>query len=299
MKRIFKVLVTICILLVSCVQSYAMGFDAEAVYESIFVISTDSSLGSGFAIGNNVIVTNAHVIEDSRYVNVTTYESKKYTAEIYALDNEIDIAVLLVDGADFVPLKIGKEDSIKIGEDIYTVGAPNSMAYTLTKGVISAKDRNVSGQTYIQIDAAINQGNSGGPLLNDFGEVLGINTLKLSNSEGIGLAIPISRVVSYLTKIGIVFDENNNAEVLETESVTDNSNNAKDNNEKDSDEDKDTDTVTENDNSLNKYITIAFALSFLLNIFFLIYIVYKKNGNKYITKIDPSDRTDFEIEIEE
>ena len=92
---------------------------------------------------------------------------------------------------------------MKTGDDIYAIGAPKGMAYTLTKGGVSAKERMIGNKSYIQIDAAINEGNSGGPLLNDAGQVLGMNTLKMSDSEGIGLAIPVNRICEYLKSLGI------------------------------------------------------------------------------------------------
>ncbi len=100
---------------------------------------------------------------------------------------------------------------MKTGDDIYAIGAPKGMAYTLTKGSVSAKERMIGKDPCIQIDAPINQGNSGDPLLNDAGEVLGMNTMKMSDSEGIGLAIPISRICDYLSSIGIALSNSGTA----------------------------------------------------------------------------------------
>ena len=95
---------------------------------------------------------------------------------------------------------------MQVGSDVYAIGAPESLAYTLTRGVLSAKDRKVGGRAYLQFDAAINSGNSGGPLLNDAGQVIGVITLKIDNAEGIGMAIPMSSVRDYLRFNGIEVD---------------------------------------------------------------------------------------------
>lgn len=191
------------ILFASTLSANAIGFEAEQAYESVFVIYSGNSLGSGFALGENCIVTNAHVIDDPNGITVKTYSGDMYPAAVLGISDQADIAVLIVPDAHFPYLDIADPSAMKTGDDIYAIGAPRGMAYTLTKGSISARERIIADQAYIQIDAPINQGNSGGPLMNDAGQVLGMNTLKLSDSEGIGLAIPITRICSYLGSLGI------------------------------------------------------------------------------------------------
>lgn len=188
-------------------DAYCMNFEPEAVYESVVVVYSEDSLGSGFAIGENYIVTNAHVIS-GKSVSIRTYADTESPAFVVAMDSELDIALLYVEDRKFVPLHISLE--CKVGEDVYAIGAPESLAYTLTKGVVSSKNRNVSGSTFIQTDAAINPGNSGGPLLNDNGEVIGVNSYKLNDSEGIGLAIPAVQLLDYLADQGITVNDNGN-----------------------------------------------------------------------------------------
>ena len=103
-----------------------------------------------------------------------------------------------VENAEFKPLEVGDCEKIKVGDEIYAIGAPRSLDYTLTKGVISNKSRSIGFNKYIQIDAAINSGNSGGPLLNNKGQVIGVNSMKISDAEGIALAIPITSVISFM-----------------------------------------------------------------------------------------------------
>lgn len=189
--------------LVAPAHARAIGFDAEKEYAAIFVIESGDSLGSGFALGPDCIVTNAHVIGDPQHVAVTTRDGKRLAASVVAMDQALDLAALKVQGGALEQLDAGDEGTCPVGSDVYAVGAPESLAYTLTRGVLSAKDREMDGQGYLQFDAAINAGNSGGPLLNDSGQVIGVITLKIGDAEGIGMAIPMSRVREYLSSNGI------------------------------------------------------------------------------------------------
>ena len=209
-KRIAIILFVLAMILASSIPAYAIGFDTEEVYNSVFVIYSGNSMGSGFAIGENCIITNAHVINNQYDVIIETYGGEMKRAFIVALDERIDIAVIGVADATFTPLRVADLSTVSVGDDVYALGAPNSLAFTLTKGVVSSKERLVSRQKFIQTDAAINTGNSGGPLLNDAGEVIGVNSYKMSDSEGIGLAIPIDVVVSFLETGEIELNESGN-----------------------------------------------------------------------------------------
>lgn len=203
-------IIVVAILLASPLSANAIGFEAEKAYESVFVIYSGNSLGSGFAVGANCIVTNAHVIDNAHSISVVTYGGDEYQASVLGMNEREDIAVLIVKDASFPYLDIADLSTMKTGDDIYAIGAPKGMAYTLTKGGISAKERMIGNQSYIQIDAPINEGNSGGPLLNDAGQVLGMNSMKMSDSEGLGLAIPITQVCAYLETLGVELDTNGN-----------------------------------------------------------------------------------------
>lgn len=189
---------------------YAMEFDAEEYYRSIFVIYSGRNIGSGFAIGSNTVVTNAHVLENLSDISVYSYEGDVYSAMVYLIDDNFDIAILSVENADFDALPVGDSATVKAGEDIYAIGAPKSLSYTLTKGIISSKSRTIGRYDYIQIDAAINSGNSGGPLLNAKGEVIGVNSMKMADAEGIGWAIPINAVINFIESNGVETNESNN-----------------------------------------------------------------------------------------
>lgn len=212
MKKLRKVMcwmMLTAVLFASLLHASAIDFTAEEKYESVFVIHSGNSLGSGFAIGSNCVVTNAHVVDDPNQVTVFTYDGRECEAQILGMDEDQDIAILVTD-IEFPVLKVADLSAMQTGDDVFAIGAPKSMAYTLTKGVISAKEREVGKYVYIQTDAPINEGNSGGPLLSATGEVLGMNTLKMNNSEGIGLAIPVDHVCQYLRDLGVTLDENGN-----------------------------------------------------------------------------------------
>lgn len=292
-KVLVSLLVLAAVLFASVLPANAIGFDAEEVYKSVFVVYSGNSLGSGFAIGENCIVTNAHVIENVHSITLTSYEGNKYTASLLGIDEDKDIAVLVIKDASFPYLKMANLSTVKIGDDIYAIGAPKGMAYTLTKGTVSAKERIVENESFIQIDAAINEGNSGGPLLNDAGEVLGMNTMKMTDSEGIGLAIPADRIASTLKELGVETDTNGNV------NSTMNTPNTTTPIEVPSDTDKSKDTEQQEKNSLPTvtYAAIVIAaVSLLGNIILVILLIYQKRKNLSI-KYNPKERTDFDIDI--
>jgi serine protease Do len=157
-----------------------------------------SSLGSGFVIdASGIVVTNNHVIGDADEIMVIFNDGRKLKAEIVGKDPKVDLAVLRVKpDKPLVAVKFGDSDVEKIGDWVMAIGNPFGLGGSVSAGIISAKNRDISDQSYgqyLQTDAAINKGNSGGPLFNMEGEVIGINTAILSpsgGSIGIGFAIP-------------------------------------------------------------------------------------------------------------
>lgn len=286
MKRISIIICVVLVMLAFIPSSYAIGFSTEEVYNSVFVIYSGRSLGSGFAIGENCIVTNAHVIENVNRVQVVSYNGEVFDAFIVSIDERIDIAILGVPDTTFTPLKVADLSKTGIGEDVYAIGAPNSLAFTLTKGIISSKDRTIGRQQYIQTDAAINSGNSGGPLLNDKGEVLGVNTLKMSDAEGIGLAIPITTVIEYLQSGEIPIDSHGNVE----------GSLAKPYSPEPTLQPREESEVVIKQSGAVIPLAIFLTLSVLANIILLI-LLLKKKKTKNNPVVDPSERTDFDIEI--
>ena len=170
-----------------------------------------SALGSGFIIkGDGVVITNNHVIADAEDI-VVRVGDKEYKAKLVGADPYMDIAVLKMETKDkFKPVKFGDSDLARVGDWAVAIGNPFGLGGTVTAGIISARNRDINLTRYddfIQTDASINQGNSGGPLFNLKGEVIGINTAILgqSGSIGIGFAIPAnaaSNVIDQLIEFG-------------------------------------------------------------------------------------------------
>lgn len=286
-KKIVFFSVCIILLLTLSFPVFAIGFKAEDKYDSVFVITSGNSLGSGFSVGENCIISNAHVILNQKDVQVTTYDGKKYNANVFCIDTALDIAVLQIDNVKLPYLTVEDYNSLAVGSDVYTIGAPNSMSYTLTKGVLSAKDRQLGNYKYIQLDAAINKGNSGGPLLNDNGNVIGVNTLKVGETEGIGLAIPMTTVCEFLKTNGINIDVSGNV-VGNIEK-----NNLSSTQAVDSTVSK---QVQSNKSEIWQWIFIGIGGFIVLVVTSIIMVfIYKNRTIK--PKLDNTDRTDFDIDI--
>lgn len=175
--------------------------------------------GTGTIISaDGYIVTNSHVISDSTYytINVVLNNAKEYQAKVVGYDTRTDLAVLKIDAKDLTYAKFSDSSLVEIGQDVVAIGNPGGQSFqnSLTKGIVSAVDRELAlsaNVKYIQIDAAINPGNSGGPLCNIYGQVIGINTAKISSSEyeGMGFAIPsstVAEIANDLIKYGYVKD---------------------------------------------------------------------------------------------
>ena len=174
--------------------------------------------GSGVIISKDgYIITNNHVIAGASEVSVTLNNDKEYTATVVGADPETDIALLKIEGdEDFNYVSFGSSDELEVGEWVLAVGNPFNLTSTVTAGIVSAKNRaNIIGETkslqsFIQVDAAVNPGNSGGALVNTRGELVGINTAIYSqtgNFAGYAFAIPISiagKIASDLKEYGIV-----------------------------------------------------------------------------------------------
>ncbi|MEE3439814.1 S1C family serine protease [Ruminococcus sp.] len=183
------------------------------------ISSEENAKGQGTGIivsSDGYIVTNSHVIGDSKTAykyQVINNDGKKYTANVVGYDTRTDLAVLKIKGKNLKPVHFVKKSHLQVGEDIIAVGNPGGLDFqnSLTKGIVSAKDRTLDDSTvsYIQTDAAVNPGNSGGPLCNLYGEVIGITTAKINSAtyEGMGFAIPsdtVETVVNNIIKYGYV-----------------------------------------------------------------------------------------------
>ena len=207
----------------ACKQVVAIT--TEVPYPNYFgQTSSQASCGSGFFITDDgYVLTNYHVISTAHQygyaVSVLTYDGTTYQATIVGVDEDNDIALLKIDASGVTPVTFGDSDSMAVGDTVYAVGNPlGELEFTMTSGMISALDRTIttsdgtdSGINMFQIDAAVNAGNSGGPVYNTSGQVIGIVTAKYSSSgvEGLGFAIPVNDAVAIandLMKNGTVTD---------------------------------------------------------------------------------------------
>ena len=186
------------------VTSRAMTFDF------FYGLVPQEGQGSGFVIDKEGhILTNYHVIAEARQVEVTMHNRKKYKATIVGTDPSHDLAVIQIKAPDLVPSVLGDSRNLQVGQKVYAIGNPFGLAGTMTRGIVSSirPVREPNGayiDEAIQTDAAINPGNSGGPLMNWHGEVIGINTMILSNvgqNAGIGFAIPINTAKAVLNDL--------------------------------------------------------------------------------------------------
>ena len=152
--------------------------------------------GSGFFIDSSgIAVTNYHVIEGAASAVITTYDGQEYdVAGVYDYDEDYDLALLQIDGSGFTALEMGDSDSVVTGEDAYALGSPLGFTNTFSQGIISSAIRMISGYNYIQTTAAISSGSSGGALLNNAGEVIGVTTMTAVDAQNLNLAVPINLI---------------------------------------------------------------------------------------------------------
>jgi serine protease Do len=169
-----------------------------------------NSLGSGFIVDTSgIAVTNNHVIADADEINIIMNDGTKIKAELVGVDKKTDLAVLKFKppAKPLVAVKFGDSDKLRLGEWVIAIGNPFSLGGTVTAGIVSARNRDINSgpyDSYIQTDAAINRGNSGGPLFNLDGEVIGVNTLIISpsgGSIGIGFAVPSKTVIGVVDSL--------------------------------------------------------------------------------------------------
>lgn len=198
-------------------ESFAQDFSeiADVVVKGVVAIDSvneyEESVGSGVCINEkSMVITNAHVVVEKGTHTLTLSDGTKCKATLLYRDEIKDIAVLQAKTS--IPYLKLATDEVKFGQSVFAIGTPLNLTlrHTLTSGVVSAMNRdivvtsssgNVTMKGLIQHDASINPGNSGGPLLNEKGEVIGINTLKILSYEGLGFAIPASQFQAVITKL--------------------------------------------------------------------------------------------------
>lgn len=176
----------------------------QEVVKSVVTVSTDKSVGTGFVVGKEgYIVTNYHVIagrEDK--IRVLDYERDSFAAQLVGKDENRDLALLKVN-QNFKPLELADSDQLAVGQKVIAIGNPLGLSFSVTEGIISALNRpGPNGlNEYVQTDVSLNPGNSGGPLIDGRGRVVGINNFKIGDAEALGFALESNHIKDFVNEI--------------------------------------------------------------------------------------------------
>lgn len=177
----------------------------EQVMPAIVAIRADTpegvAAGTGFLVeSTGVVVTNLHVIEGATRVAIKLHSGEQYTQiRVASFDQSRDLAILRLPGFDLPTVSLGNSDSVKVGATVYAIGNPLGLEESVTKGIVSSIRVRDNGTKVIQTDSAVSSGNSGGPLINEKGHVVGVVTFKISSGENLNFAVPINYVRALLS----------------------------------------------------------------------------------------------------
>ncbi len=185
------------------VQSDDLSQVVRQSMPAVVTIITDEGLGSGFFVSSDgYLLTNSHVVRQGGWPSIRLADGKSVSASVVRNDEEKDLALLKASGSNYPTLLLGDSNKTAQGESVIAIGSPVGLEGTVTRGIISAVRKATNGITYIQTDAAVNPGNSGGPLLNKAGQVIGINTMTIKSNqvdtERLGFAISINDAKKFM-----------------------------------------------------------------------------------------------------
>ncbi len=182
----------------------------KQIGEAVVQVKTAGGLGSGFFLNEDgYLITNFHVIEGETEISIEVYHQKNgqlsretyKQVKIIAINKFHDLALLHIEDKNapkFMPITLGSADALNVGEGVFAIGSPLGLERTVTQGIVSTKNRQMEGNLFLQTSTQINPGNSGGPLFNLAGEVVGVTNMKITFGEGLGFAIPVELVKSFL-----------------------------------------------------------------------------------------------------
>jgi serine protease Do len=182
----------------------------KQIGEAVVQVRTPEGLGSGFFVNEDgYLITNFHVIEGETEISVEVYPQRDgdlsretyKQVKIIAINKFHDLALLQIQDKNapkFKPVVLGSSDALNVGDEVFAIGSPLGLERTVTQGILSTKTRELEGELYLQTSTQINPGNSGGPLFNLAGEVVGVTNMKITFGEGLGFAIPVELVKSFL-----------------------------------------------------------------------------------------------------
>ncbi|MEK6757572.1 MAG: trypsin-like peptidase domain-containing protein [Nanoarchaeota archaeon] len=177
----------------------------EDAIQSVVTIRTDISQGTGFIIDSEgYVVTNYHVVDGAKSAGVYTYDGKSHLVSLIGFDKNLDVALLKIEG-NYDAFELANSNQIQIGEKVIAIGNPLGLQFSVSEGIISAVHRpGPSGENvYIQTDTALNPGNSGGPLINTEGKVVGINNFKVGGGESLGFALESNTIEETINNIAM------------------------------------------------------------------------------------------------
>ncbi len=164
----------------------------ENAIKSVVTVRTDISQGSGFIIASGgYVVTNAHVMEGAQAAGIITYDGKIHSVSLVGENTVMDVILLKINDTGYNPITLQNSNNVQVGEKVIAIGNPLGLQFSVSEGIISAMNREGTNgiKAYLQTDAALNPGNSGGPLIDVNGKVVGINNFKIGGSENIGFAL--------------------------------------------------------------------------------------------------------------
>ncbi len=179
---------------------------ADKIRDSVVTVTVGKNIGSGFIVNaEGDILTSQHLVGASQQALVKLANGDELPAKVTRTDAARDLALLKVERTHLPAVIFASSDKLKQGEEVAAIGAPLGLSESLTKGAISATSRTIEGRTYLQIDAALNEGNSGGPIINQNGYVVGVATKAAEKAQNVGFAIPSVEVMAFLNEAGVAF----------------------------------------------------------------------------------------------
>ena len=179
----------------------------ETVDQAVLTVRAGDAEGAGFVINTDgYAITNAHVISHGGQVEVRLADKRVVAAKVIKRDDARDLAILKLDATNIPNVQFASNKTLKPGSEVAAIGAPLGLEHSVTKGVVSSLEREIEGKTFVQIDAALNPGNSGGPLVNEKGQVVGVNTKVASQAQNVGFAIPSDDVLVFLKSASVSYN---------------------------------------------------------------------------------------------
>jgi len=178
-------------------------FDHKELSKAVFKVNSSGGSGSSFYLRNEgIFITNFHVVQGFKEVSVEDINKDRFLAKVIMVNPNEDIAILRTkESFDTPALQLNIDTEVNSGDKVFVAGYPFGMPFTITEGIVSATNQLMEGKHYIQTDAAVNPGNSGGPVINANGEVVGITTAKFNNADNMGFAIPVKTLKEELALV--------------------------------------------------------------------------------------------------